>query len=276
MAFSNGSERVIAVLTPVREQVNKPMQSRPVLPTRPPILAKEEGAESPETAHGKRGPAIWPKLHLSVVDKSWVSKPTMKPPVKPKLTYKRQKKIYKPRASPSNKFLEALNEIERSVAAASADTRGPRYSPEKLQKLSALIDKAANHRSFKFARTLLGQALYLLKQRQPGGRPKRNSQNTASGFLNDLRRRLGNVRFDTFMAVQGDVTLMFAIDDTGSMSGEIEAAKDIAIDVINHERDAPVDYILSPFNDPGIKVGLLLRKYNVERGSLKICCYVHM
>ena len=240
MAFSNGSERVIVVLTPVREQVNKPM-----LATKPPIFVKKGGTSKSgyHTLSWKR-----PLSVVTSVENTSVSLPTT---VKPKLTFKRQKKIYKPRASPSNKFLEALNEIERSVAAASADTRGPRYSPEKLQKLSALIDKAANHRSFKFARTLLGQALYLLKQRQPGGRSKRNSQITASGFLNDLRRRLGNVRFDTFMAVQGDVTLMFAIDDTGSMSGEIEAAKDIAIDVINHERDAPVDYILSPFNDPG-------------------------
>ena len=53
------------------------------------------------------------------------------------------------------------------------------------------------------------------------------------------------------MAVQGDVSLMFVIDDTGSMSEEIEAAKSIAIDIINYPREAPiVTYILSPFNDP--------------------------
>ena len=57
--------------------------------------------------------------------------------------------------------------------------------------------------------------------------------------------------FDTFMSVNGDVTLMFAIDDTGSMSDEIQAAKDIASSIVNHPRDETVDYILSPFNDPG-------------------------
>ena len=53
------------------------------------------------------------------------------------------------------------------------------------------------------------------------------------------------------MSVNGDVTLMFAIDDTGSMSGEIGAAKDIAKAIVNQARDEKVHYILSPFNDPG-------------------------
>ena len=52
------------------------------------------------------------------------------------------------------------------------------------------------------------------------------------------------------MAVQGDVSLMFVIDDTGSMGSVIEAVKKIATALINHPREAPVEYILSPFNDP--------------------------
>ena len=57
-------------------------------------------------------------------------------------------------------------------------------------------------------------------------------------------------KFDKLMAVQGDVTLMFAIDTTGSMSDEIDNAKKIAIEVVNYDRNNPVNYILSPFNDP--------------------------
>ena len=53
------------------------------------------------------------------------------------------------------------------------------------------------------------------------------------------------------MAVQGDVSLMFVMDDTGSMGGEIEAVKSMAIDIMNYDRQAPIiSYILSPFNDP--------------------------
>ena len=56
--------------------------------------------------------------------------------------------------------------------------------------------------------------------------------------------------------MQGQVTLMFAIDDTGSMKEEISAAKKIAISIVNEQRAEPVDYILSPFNDPGKKYWL--------------------
>ena len=53
------------------------------------------------------------------------------------------------------------------------------------------------------------------------------------------------------MLDNGEATLMFAIDTTGSMAGEINAAKAIATSIINMQRQFDVDYILSPFNDPG-------------------------
>ena len=66
-----------------------------------------------------------------------------------------------------------------------------------------------------------------------------------------LRQQVGYNAFDRFMAVQGDVSLMFVMDDTGSMGREIEAVKSIAIDIVNYDRQAPIiSYILSPFNDP--------------------------
>ena len=83
-------------------------------------------------------------------------------------------------------------------------------------------------------------------------REKRSSPNgTGSNFIGRLRQRVGNNNFDSFMAVQGDVSLMFVMDDTGSMGREIEAVKSMAIDIMNYERQAPINlYILSPFNDP--------------------------
>jgi len=32
---------------------------------------------------------------------------------------------------------------------------------------------------------------------------------------------------------------------------KFKAAKDMATSIVNHPRDEAVDYILSPFNDPG-------------------------
>ena len=72
--------------------------------------------------------------------------------------------------------------------------------------------------------------------------------------MDSIKKELGPSMFDTFMSVNGDVTLMFAIDDTGSMREEIQAAKDIAKSIVHHDRDETVDYILSPFNDPGKRI----------------------
>lgn len=55
------------------------------------------------------------------------------------------------------------------------------------------------------------------------------------------------------MRVDEDATLMFAIDTTGSMMGEIAASKSIAQAIANwpREQNLKVNYRLSPFNDPG-------------------------
>ena len=71
--------------------------------------------------------------------------------------------------------------------------------------------------------------MYLLSTKPAhSDRLKRSSHNEGREFLQNLRQRVGIDSFDSFMAVQGDVSLMFVIDDTGSMSEEIQATKDIA------------------------------------------------
>ena len=47
---------------------------------------------------------------------------------------------------------------------------------------------------------------------------------------------------------------MFTIDTTSSVAQEIIAAKAIAKSIIDATRDFNVDYILSPFSDPGILI----------------------
>lgn len=74
----------------------------------------------------------------------------------------------------------------------------------------------------------------------------------AKGYLDKLRRDIGDEKMDEILSVQGDSTLMFVIDTTSSMRGEIKAAKEIAKAIINVTRKFKVDYILSPFSDPGI------------------------
>ena len=70
-------------------------------------------------------------------------------------------------------------------------------------------------------------------------------------YLDKLRKEIGDEKMDKILSAKGDSTLMFAIDTTGSMGDEINAAKAIAKQIINVTRESEVDYILSPFNDPG-------------------------
>ena len=142
---------------------------------------------------------------------------------------------------------------------AKAKASGFRYRKETFNKLKGLLARAIRSKSYKYAREVLGKIMYLLSTKSSA--PRRSKRTTSGNktapeteggnFLQDLRKKLGASVFDSFMAVQGDVSLMFAIDNTGSMREEIQAAKNIAIDIINYPRNSSVKkYILSPFNDP--------------------------
>ncbi|CAH3164627.1 unnamed protein product [Porites lobata] len=173
-------------------------------------------------------------------------------PVKEKVLIKQTKReVYKSRTSPSNKFMKAIKDIE--LAEANANALGVKYSYSTLAKLKSLVEKAIQSKSYIYARQIVGKIMYLLSTKaKSSSRKKRSSTSEGKAFLQDLRKKVGATKFDSFLAVQGDVGLMFAIDDTGSMGNEIEAAKKIAKDIINYrERKVPIkEYILSPFNDP--------------------------
>ena len=70
----------------------------------------------------------------------------------------------------------------------------------------------------------------------------------------EIKAMLGDA-FSKMQNLKGGVTLVFAIDTTGSMWNEINSAKKIARYVIdnvprNLDTKMKVDYILAPFNDP--------------------------
>lgn len=135
-----------------------------------------------------------------------------------------------------------------------AQAAGSRYhhSSHRLAKIKANIKLAAQKRNYLFARKSLGHGLYTVIQLdKKSGRKRRAATSAVKTFMDSIKTELGGAAFDTFMSVNGDVTLMFAIDDTGSMRDEIQAAKEIATSIVNHPRDEVIDFILSPFNDPG-------------------------
>ena len=106
-----------------------------------------------------------------------------------------------------------------------------------------------------FARQSLGDGLYsAIQLATKRGRRKRsitNSSFAVKKFMESEKKDLGADAFDTLLAVKGNVTLIFVIDNTGSMWDEIAAAKAIAKSIVSQPRkDTTVNYILLPFNDP--------------------------
>ena len=82
------------------------------------------------------------------------------------------------------------------------------------------------------------------------GLPIDKLNEASNGYLDSIRREIGDTKFGELMMIDGSASLIFTVDTTGSMRDEINAAKGIANAIINMERKFPVDYILSPFNDP--------------------------
>ena len=248
MGFSRGSERTVEILTPKKETktVRRPTASLKKSET----VAVHKGDRYTIETFGYKGPT---GTKYGMKRPHPLPKATQRPVTQTVISYQKKRKTYRPRTSPSNKFLEAINSIERAVANARAS--GVHYNrftlTKQLSTLKRLLVTAITSKSYKYAREILGQIMYLLSTKNsPPGREKRSPQTEGDNFLQGLRQQVGSSTFDSFMAVQGDVTLMFVIDDTGSMGNEIQATKNIAIDIINYPRQAPVEYILSPFNDP--------------------------
>ena len=73
-------------------------------------------------------------------------------------------------------------------------------------------------------------------------------------MMQSIKTAIGKDKFERFIGNQNynKATLMFAVDDTESMYQEIQAVKDIATYIVKIRRPyLEVDFILSPFNDPG-------------------------
>ena len=95
----------------------------------------------------------------------------------------------------------------------------------------------------------------------------------AAHFLETLKDRIGPKKFNELVARDGSKTLAFAIDTTGSMTDDIRAAKAITKAIIAEERTNRVDFVLSPFADPGWCSLTLQHKLFTVRSSLNRICF---
>ena len=143
MDFSRGSRRTVDILTPKKTTKN-------VLKTVVVTSEKKKASVGKDKILGVHlGKETWGTSYRPVV-KPGLPRTTQIPATETVVTYQRKRKVYRQRSSPSNKFLEVLNDIERAVANANAS--GIRYSERTLTKLKALVERAVRSKSYKYAR----------------------------------------------------------------------------------------------------------------------------
>ena len=166
MQFSRGNERTVEILTPEKaiKTITKPAviskrkthfgiheKSMGIMP-----LFKHTGVDS--TARPKTGKFKLRGAEMQVI--SLYKYTRVYSTARPKtakisvtetvVTYQKKRKVYRQRSSPSNKFLEILNVIERAVANANAS--GDENDAGTLSKLEALVVKAVRSKRFHYGR----------------------------------------------------------------------------------------------------------------------------
>ena len=156
----------------------------------------------------------------------------------------------------TNAFLKVIDTFEKEIAEFYAALRKRAVKRDVLSDIKDFIKKASEDRTAntKILRDLTSQGLFLAqKVEELFGVSKRDFLSLgAAEFLNNIKEEIGEETFDKFLSVNGLVTLMFAIDNTGSMGDEIRASIAISEQIVKADRTGyDVDYILSPFNDPG-------------------------
>ena len=159
----------------------------------------------------------------------------------------------------SNAFLKVIDGFEKGIAEFHSALRGRTLKTDTIENIKNFIkegtkDRAANT---KILRELTSQGLFVSERlgeiRNEKARSKRADflDLGAAEFLSAIKNDIGEKQFEEYLSISGLVTLIFVIDDTGSMGSEIKSAVAISKEIINAKRDYDVDYILSPFNDPG-------------------------
>lgn len=145
MDFSSGSERTVEILTPKKT-------TKTVMKTI--YTSSEKKPDKMLVVHrrlsvsgGLGGPF---RIRRPTSTAHLRPRTTQVPITETVVTYKKERRVYRQRSSPSNKFLEVLNEIERAVANANAS--GIVYSAQTLTKQKALVERAVRSKNYKFAR----------------------------------------------------------------------------------------------------------------------------
>ena len=158
-------------------------------------------------------------------------------------------------ATPSGfvQFQEAISEIAAATFGACTAPDESRVGPDDIPELTARFIILTDAGSISEARRVYGKLLCLRDLLSAGESRKRQVDPFAE--LEAFFDSLDGDRVATIFGV-GDIfspdppTLAFVVDDTGSMSAEIDSVQTLIRSFIATERSDPLAYILTTFNDP--------------------------
>ena len=157
----------------------------------------------------------------------------------------------------TNAFLKVIDGFEKRIAEFQSAFGRRRPRPSDIRLVQEYIREAAKNGrvNTQILRELTAQGIFF-SEKSPERKhavAKRSDDDLLRGaraFLYAIKDDIGEAEFDEYLSVNGLTTLMFTIDTTGSMSGDIRAAIAISVLIVTETRENDVDYILSPFNDP--------------------------
>ena len=157
-------------------------------------------------------------------------------------------------------FQNAINEISDASYEACYGSNNSLVLPGDTPELIRKFENAVNDSKSTEARRIFGRLLCLKQKFQTNDTlvVKRQAV-VADEYEKMLFEWFENLNVTDipvlfFDGVDGDAlrTLAFVVDDTGSMSEEINAVKELIKTIIKAEKFYPYFYILGTFNDPGI------------------------
>jgi len=165
------------------------------------------------------------------------------------------------------RFQEAVNEIAVASLQECSRPEHERVTLDDVTELAMIFHQLLNNSNVTEAREVYGKLVCLQSlsaQPEVGSRKKRQGDDKDSeNELEDFFENLGGEILATIFGLRYIIielegmlhitrpTLAFVVDDTGSMSEEIESVQRLIRSFVSTERSNPISYILATFNDPG-------------------------
>ena len=161
-------------------------------------------------------------------------------------------------ATPSGfaQFQEAVSEITVAKLDACSTTDESKITSGYISELTKRFIMLTDAKNISLARAVYGELLCIQDLLSSSDKSRKKRQGDPSDLLEAFFDSLDGKRMSTIFGIgvfnEIPPTLAFVVDDTGSMGSEISSVQRLIRSFIKTERNEPLYYILTTFNDPGM------------------------